>query len=191
MPNWCFTSYRIEGKPETLKKIYDAILHHEVQKNSSPNWEGNVLKALGITWEDKPSDNANRKYLRGFIQESPSLGENVLEVYAEEAWQVSDFGELLEENFSDVKVYYSGEEQDMDYLVTNDSEGKYFRCRAIVECCINDEYKHEEFTSIEKAYQWIYDNTPCKTKEDIENFGSDSKDSPDDFINIYEYKIVK
>jgi len=191
MPNWCSTSYRIEGNPETLKKIYDAITHHDVQEDSSENWEGNVLISLGITWQDRTSDVEGGKYLRGFIQEEPSLGEDVLEFYAEEAWGVSDFGEILEENFPDIKVYFCGEEPNMEYFVTNDSTGKYFHCRAIVDCCINNEYYYEEFNSIEAAYQWIYDKTSCKTIEDIENFGTDPDDTSDNFINIYEYKIVK
>lgn len=52
MPNWCLTDYMIEGSEESLKKINDALLNHDVAEDSSENWEGNVLIALGYTEEE-------------------------------------------------------------------------------------------------------------------------------------------
>lgn len=48
MANWADTNYVIEGPEEVLKKLYKALEHHETAEGSSSDWEGNVLKALGI-----------------------------------------------------------------------------------------------------------------------------------------------
>ena len=190
MPNWCTTSYMIEGPHETLKKINDAILHHEVQENSSSDWEGNVLLALGITWKQNTPDGKGY-YMRGFIQDSPSLGENTLEFYADEAWGVTDFNEVLEKNFPDIKVYFIAEEPGMEVYITNDAEGKFFPTRYYVDTCIKDDYQSEYFETEEEAYKWLSDITQGKitNEEQVNAFNSDVEDT-DDFIYVYEFKIV-
>ena len=190
MPNWCSTSYMIEGPHETLKKINDAILYHEVQENSSPDWEGNVLLALGITWKQSTPDGKNY-YMRGFIQDSPSLGENTLEFYAEEAWGVTDFNLVLEKNFPDIKVYFNGEEPNMEVYLTNDKEGKYFPNRYFVDTCINGAYNLEYFETKEKAYKWLSEisNNKVTNEEQVEAFNKEPLDE-DDFICIHEFSIV-
>lgn len=47
MANWAFTEYAIEGPKETLQKIEQAILHHDMEEGSSKDWEGNILNAFG------------------------------------------------------------------------------------------------------------------------------------------------
>ena len=193
MPNWCSTSYMIEGPHETLKKINDAILHHEVEEGSSPEWEGNILKALDIKWKryDPDFPHQRHSYMRGFINEPPSLGENTLEFDAEEAWGVTDFGEVLEENFPDIKVYFIAEEPGMEIYITNDAEGKFFLTRYYVDTCIKNDYQSEYFETKEEAYKWLSDITQGKitNEEQVDDFNSDVENI-DDFIYVHEFKIV-
>ena len=35
MPNWAFTEYAVEGPKEALQKIEQAILHQEIEEESS------------------------------------------------------------------------------------------------------------------------------------------------------------
>ena len=85
MANWAYTSYAIEGNKESLEKIYEAILHPDVKEGSTEGWEGNVLRALGIEWEDG-TPNGKGKDLRGFINDEPWWGNdehtfNILEKF--------------------------------------------------------------------------------------------------------------
>lgn len=189
MPNWCTTDYVIEGPHETLKKINDAILHHEVEENSSSDWEGNVLKALGITWERIPDEKGY--YMKGFIQDSSFLDEDTLKFYAEEAWGITDFNLVLEKNFPDIKVYFNGEEPNMEVYLTNDKEGKYFPNRYFVDTCINRVYNSEYFKTKEKAYKWLSEisNNKVTNEEQVEAFNTEPLDE-DDFIYIHEFAIV-
>ena len=140
MANWASTDYVIEGPKETLKKIYDAIQHPDTSEGDN-GWEGGVLKALGITWKERQSDGSGY-YMRGFIQDPESVEFNpetdkVLTFYAEEAWGATDFNEVLEKEFPDIKVYYNVIEEGEEIYATNDKEGKYFTDRFIVDTCIN------------------------------------------------------
>ena len=66
MTNWASNSYRIEGKQEDLQQIYDLFVKFDkgrskpFDEQTSKDWEGNIVWALGAETKDY--------YLRGFIQ---------------------------------------------------------------------------------------------------------------------------
>ena len=193
MANWASTAYAIEGPIETLKKIEHAVLHHNVLGGSSDSWEGNVLIALGIDCE-KEIINSHKPYLRGFIQDEPCWCEEdtVLRLYAEEAWEVTDFYKLLERQFPDIKVYWSTEEIDNNFFATNDVNGKYFSDKYYVDTCIHGNYAFDYFESMESAYRWLdkISEGEVKNEEDIDEFNN-KYGNTDDYINVYEYQIIK
>lgn len=201
MANWAFTDYVIEGPKETLDKIFDALEHHPIAKDSSDNWEGNVLLALGISWEDysfnkegnvlKPSG----YYLRGFIQHFEREKDTIV-ISAEEAWGLTDFYKLLMDNFPDVKVFYRVEEDGESIYDTNDVEGKYFPDRYYVDLCIDDAYESEYFIKEKEVYEWLSKLTKGKItdKDSVEAFNDEHEDAGDDYknyINIYEFSVSK
>lgn len=190
MPNWCLTDYMIEGSEESLKKINDALLNHDVVEDSSENWEGNVLIALG--YSEKELRGVNTKYyLRGFVTsyEPPKSFEYPLSLNCEEAWNVTDFRKLLEEKLPDVKVYFTAEEPGCEYYVTNDEEGIYFPDRYYMDACIGNDWYSEYFGTKEDALEYISQISDCKTEEDIEKFNENQKDY-DEYITIHEFKII-
>ena len=190
MPNWAFTDYAIEGPKETLQKIEQAVLHHDVEENSAEDWEGNVLIALGITWNRGGPDEGG-KYMRGFIRDAPHWcnDNKTLSLFAEEAWGVTDFNEVLEENFPDIKVYWSTEESNEGIYATNDKEGKYFPDRFFVDTCINDNYATDYFLTKEDAYQWLSKLMGKEMDEtEVEKFNELCGE--DDFIYVHEFKVV-
>lgn len=198
MANWASTSYAIEGPMEALLKIEDAILHHETSEGASEGWEGDVLKTLGLTWESNKPDGTG-KYMRGFIrsdvepQYDPNTG--ALRFDAEEAWGVTDFNEVLEENFPSVKVFYSVEECGEEIYATNDREGKYFKDRFYADCCIDGNYQSDYFVYKSEMFKWLYKITDGKinTEEKVKQFNSSHEDACDDdenFINIHEFEVV-
>lgn len=189
MANWAITNYVIEGPKEVLHRIYNAILHHDVEGQSDENWEGNTLVALGIEWDRR---NPTGKYMRGFIDKhSVDLRKDVLMFEAEEAWGATDFNEVLEENLP-VKVYYNVEEPDCGLYATNDKEGKYFRDRWFVDTCIDGDYNAEYFTEEKYVYEWLSDITNGRIKcgKDVNEFNESQDKDEDDFISIYEFKII-
>lgn len=188
MANWALTDYVIEGPDEILEKIQSAVNTHEVEENSSDNWEGNILHALGITWE-KGTPKDPGPYVRGFIQDA-QLADGILSLHAEEAWGVTDFCKLLKEKFPEIKVYWASEEPDCEVYQTNDKDGKYFKDKFYVDTCIHDNYQSEYFMDEKAAYKWLDTITTgeVKTLEDVCKF-NDSCDE-DDYISIYEFEVV-
>ena len=202
MANWAITDYAIEGPKETLDKIYAAIKEPKVEEGSSNNWEGNVLKTLGITYEDRRVISEKKGdikitgyYLRGFIQEyTVEYDSEVIKFSAEEAWGLTDFSELLEKEFPDIKVYWTVEECGCDVFATNDKEGKYFTTRYYVNCYIDGDCHDEYFPNKEMMYDWIkvitgeeaYDEDSVKEFND--NY-AEACEEDENHINIYEYDV--
>lgn len=195
MANWAYTSYVIEGKQESIEKIYNAIQNPILEEGAGEGWEGGVLKALGIQWEPRTPEGKGY-YMRGFIEpDTVSCGDDVLRFDAQEAWGVTDFYEVLEKNIPDIKVFYIVEEQGEEIFATNDKEGKYFTTRYYADCCIDGNYHTDYFYDKEFMYEWLKDITDgrVKTMEDVDKFNDDYEDAceeDENFIHIYEYKIV-
>lgn len=199
MANWACTDYIIEGPDEILLKITEAIKYPVVTPGSDETWEGNVLNTLGIKWKGRQPDGSGY-YMRGFIQDSENIGfipgtDKYLSFWAEEAWGATDFNEVLEKAFPDIKVYYCTVEESDAVYATNDREGKYFEYRWHVDTCINGNYLYEDFVDKDSAYKWLSDNTDGKIKneKDVEEFNSnaDVSDTLDeDYISIHEYSVV-
>jgi hypothetical protein len=200
MANWASTDYVIEGPRETLKKIYDAIQHPVVEPGSDEKWEGNVLNTLGIEWKTRQPDGSGY-YMRGFIQDKECIEFNpekddTLSFYAEEAWGVTDFNEVLETTFPDIKVYFNVIEEGCEIYATNDKDGKYFPYRWHVEACINGNYLYEDFTAEKAMYDWLSDNTEGKVIDDesAEKFNNDYEKlgtEDDNYIFIHEFEICE
>lgn len=195
MANWAYTNYVIEGPKETLKKIHEAILHHDIEEGSSDDWEGNVLNTLGIQWERRQPDGSGY-YMRGFIQEDTidfDETENLLFFDAEEAWGATDFNKVLEKDIPGIKVYYHVEDPDDEIFATNDREGKYFTDRYYVDTCVDGEYASEYFETEDEMYEWLNNSTDGKVNspEKIEEFNDRAEDKGlDDYIHIFKIEIV-
>lgn len=189
MPNWAWTQYVVEGPKKTLEKIKHAIQHPDVLEKSSKDWEGNVLRALDIQWD------TDKKYLRGFLRQTQwdSSKHTVLRFDAQEAWGATDFNEVLEEHFPDIKVYFNSEEPDMGYYVTNDAEGKYFKDRFYVDAYIKGNYYTEYFIEEKDIWHWlsIWSNGKVTNQEEMKAFNEDTEGNSEDYIGICPFKIVK
>lgn len=197
MANWASTSYAVEGPKEVLEKIENAILHHPITVGADEHWEGDILNALGCKWVSRNDDRDNGKYMRGFIIDDWWMDDDhtVLRFNAEEAWGVTDFNEVLEENLP-VKVYYIVEESGEEIYATNDKDGKYFSNRFYVDTCIDNNYQSEYFQFESSVYKWLSDITDgkVKSKEDVKAFNDLHEELVDDdnnFIYIHEFKVIE
>lgn len=180
MPNWCEVAYRIEGDKQTLKKIMKAAKNHKVRENSSEDWLGNVLDALKI-------DFSKYSYMRGFLLEPPLWDEDTLIINTDEAWSRTDFAEALEDNLP-VTVYWIAEEPGCEIYETNDSDGKYFTEKYLVEYCLDGNIESEYFDDEASAYKFI-ESFGCKTTEDIDKYNEENYDKGN-YISFHEFQVV-
>ena len=191
MPNWCMTSYTIVGKASDVKRINDALKNHPVKEDSAKNWQGNILNALGVSYDD-----VDKHSMRGFLYEHDYIGETgdgdaQLKMLYEEAWCRTDFADVLQEVFPDISIYWMAEEPGCELYQTNDSDGNFYPDRYYVDTCINGEYESEYFTTEEAAYEWLSQRSDCKCADDVELF-NESRQLADleDFIYVHEFDIV-
>lgn len=177
-------SYRIEGPKEILEVIQQAIIKAMEDKKHWTEWV--ACELLDIPIEE------GKSRLGGLIEEEPSLGENVLEFYAEERWGLQDFEELLRQKFPEIKVYWVVEESGMEIYCTNDAEGKYFPERYWVDTAQDDIYDSEYFSTEEAMYKWLNEKYGVKSKEEVEAWNADYEatgDECENFIYIHEFDV--
>ena len=190
MANWASTSYVIEGPEETLKRIDEAIKQSisNPPEDADKGWEGSVLINLGMSREK-----IDKAHTRGFIQEDASYLGNAIQIYAEKAWGLQDFNDLLKEIFSEIKVYWIVEEVSNGVLATNDKKCKYFPEIYYIDACVNGEYYNEYFEIEQSLYNWIskITNGKVNTSEKVEKFNDRAEDKGlDDYIHIFKIEIV-
>lgn len=185
------TSYVIVGNKKDIEKINAAVKNHPVEENSSEDWQGNILNALGVSY-----DSLKGRSMRGFIYEyndpyELSDGLAQIRMYCNEAWSRTEFAEVLQELFPDIDVWWMAEEPGFQIYETNDAEGNIFPNRFYVDTCIGGKYQSEYFATEEEAYEWISMISECKTPEDVDAFNENrQKADTDEFIYVHEYKIV-
>ena len=123
MPNWCSTSYAIDG--EESKDLYKVMKDLEEEKlpvDEKPGnkWLGNLVNYLG--------GDSSKIFCRGWW-EGLSYDEDrgVLSFYTESAWAPAyETFDLVQDKFPSLNIYYIAIEEGLGLYETNDSEGKYF-----------------------------------------------------------------
>lgn len=190
MANWASTSYVIEGPEETLKKIDEAVKQSisNPPENASEGWEGSILMTLGANKED-----LDKFYVRGFVEESTINSPNEMQLYAEEAWGITDFYKILGKLLPDIKIYWIVESIEDEVFATNDKEGKYFNSMYIADAYIGNADYYEYFETEESLYSWIskLTNGKVNTPEKVEKFNNRAEDKGlDDYIHIFKIEIV-
>lgn len=192
MANWASTSYRIEGSKENLEKVYNVIdefmseRRKPIEVNTSSEWEGNIIRALGATDEQMKNN-----YLRGFIEEYEMDGD-IIRIEAEEAWGTTDFRQVLAQLMPELTIYYIVEEPGCEVYATNDADGKYFPERFYVDAYVNGDYQSEYFETEEQAMTYVANLLGKKevSKNELENW-NECHEEDNNFIYIHEFEIVE
>lgn len=188
MPNWCYTSYVIEGPKEDLEKIQNAIKNHKVRKDSADSWEGNILDELGIKF------NESNARMRGFIycEEDLTICDDyaTLNFYAEEAWYKTDFSRYLEDAFPEITIYWKAEESGCGIYETNDNEGNYFPERYVVDYSIGVNSDTEYFSTEKEVVKYLRKISKGKIRS-INGANRFTKaNNGDEYIYINEFTVV-
>lgn len=191
MANWASTSYRIEGSKSDLERVFGVIDDFikgrvaSTREDATADWEGNIVKALGAM--DEEIDN---NYLRGFIQDYELDGDTI-RIEAEEAWGATDFRHVLGKLMPNLTIYYIVEEAGYDVFATNDTDGKYYPERYLVDAYVKD-VDYYEFFETEKQMKSFVSSLIEKedfTEEDIEAWNEEHEDDGS-YIYVHEFKYV-
>lgn len=108
MPNWCSSSYVIEGDKKEVKKLYGIM--HGLEKRKTPAvkngfgtaWLGCLVNALGADW--------NKVYCRGDWS-NLEMEQETLKFSTETAWgPCNEVFDLIQQKFPSLSYYYLSEE---------------------------------------------------------------------------------
>ena len=191
MANWASTSYRIEGSKSDLERVFGVIDDFikgrvaSTREDATADWEGNIVKALGAM--DEEIDN---NYLRGFIQDYELDGDTI-RIEAEEAWGATDFRHVLGKLMPDLTIYYIVEEAGCEVFATNDTDGKYYSERYLVDAYVKgaDYYEYFETDKQMKSFVSSLIEKEDFTEEDIEAWNEEHEDDGS-YIYVHEFKYV-
>lgn len=190
MANWTDTSYHITGKIEDVKNLYELIdsfvngKRKPMEKDADPTWEGNIALALGADIKDK--------YMRGFIKYVDFDGE-ALTLDADEAWQVTDFDEILRSHYGGMKILYQSEEWGDNYFVTNDKDKEVFSNRFAVYSVVDGDSEYENFDTEKEALRYVAERLGKEsvTRCEIDEWNLQHEDDEDENnISFNEYLII-
>lgn len=116
MPNWCSSSYVIEGDKKEVKKLYGIM--HGLEKRKTPAvkngfgtaWLGCLVNALGADW--------NKVYCRGDWS-NLEMEQDTLKFSTETAWgPCNEVFDLIRQKFPSLSYYFLSEEPGMGVFQT-------------------------------------------------------------------------
>ena len=121
MPNWCFSTVLIHGKPKQLKSLETALEEatskNFVENGFGKNWLGNLVEYMGMRYGEMPC--------RGTVEwVSLSDDEDVLEINVASAWSphLKPIEAMVEKYAPDSEMLYVAEEPGCCLYWTNDPE---------------------------------------------------------------------
>lgn len=131
MPNWCYSSYAIEGKKKELQSLHSKMKRLENRKKSlvengfGKTWLGNLVTRLGGNWQEV--------YCRGSWSDLDYNSE-ILRFNTETAWGPMDqVFKFIKKQYPSLHIYWQAEEDGNCVYATNDVECRYFKDRYKVE----------------------------------------------------------
>jgi hypothetical protein len=176
----------LEGNKEEIKDLYDKLKSLEemekplVENDFGKNWLGCVVALFGGDWEK-----INCRGSFGFLE---LLDKNTIQIQTETAWKdIPEVWDFVLGNYESIAYYFRTEEPGVGYYVTNDSKGKYFPERFIVD---QFDEATEYFEDERDLFDYIASITgkPVANTEEmnavIESYNSENEDN-----EIYVNKI--
>lgn len=195
MPNWCYTSYVLEGNKEDINKVSNTLTELEnrdkpaVENGFGTTWLGCLVHELGGDY--------NKIYCRGQWGSLQNNGDT-LTLDTETAWgPMNEVFDFIKEKFPSIKYYFSSEEDGMCEYFTNDKEGKYFPCRYHINLCDPDDNYTDDlyFKTINEVFDFFTENyskeNPIHSEEDLDRLDDLWREQNDDaFINLAKVEVI-
>ena len=189
MPNWCYTSYVIDGKRKEVQSLFSKMNNLERRKKSlvdngfGKTWLGNLVTKLGADWQ--------KVYCRGSWSDLDWNG-SILRFNTETAWgPMTEVFKFIKTIYPSLEIYYMAEEDGNGVYCSNDVEGRYFRDRYRIEYDCDYEY----FTTIEGVLGYVSGiiGKEVSTKADMEaaiNEWNGDQEDDDKMIYYNEYEVI-
>lgn len=111
MPNWCDTTYYIEGESSAL--MYENLKKREASSDCNWNWLGHFVTDFG--------GDSSKIYSRGWINGYDyNEDDRILTLYCETAWtECNEWRHFIISKCEDLTISFIAEESGNDYYVTN------------------------------------------------------------------------
>lgn len=190
MPNWCYTSYRIQGDLKEIKSFHKLI--QSLQKRKKPLvpngfgnlWLGGIIHKLQGDWK--------KVYCRGSIIDYQFIDDDgTLSISTETAWsEMDEWRHFIESKYPSFKIYYMSEEEGCDYFVSNDKDGVFYPDRYYLE---DETSESLYFPTLREAIEVIHDNygITATTVKEIQDALEDYSNAHNDiYIRFREYTVV-
>ena len=192
MANPAFMNVVIKGNKREILSLYWKM--KRLQERKSPlvgnnfyyphRWLGCLVTRLG--------GDRHEIYCRGTWSDL-RIKDNCLFFSTETAWNPPlELLKLIEKVYPTLKIYYEAEGDNWDSYITNDTNGKYFPARYVVDFEPDMEY----FDTIEEACTYLsnYIGEPVETTWDALNLSAEkwNDEHPDAewFINVKEIIVI-
>lgn len=151
MSNPAFTSVYLEGERRELRSLYEKMKRLQDRKKPlvengfyyPQRWLGNLVTRLGGDYHDV--------YCRGTWSDL-KLSKDYLYFFTETVSQPPfRLLKLIENVYPSLAFYFEAEGDDWDCLLTNDTEGKYYPYRYLIDSDMGYEY----FVELEEVCQFL------------------------------------
>ena len=186
-------SVSIVGDRRQMRSLYGKMLRLQNRKKPlvengfyyPKRWLGNLVVRLGGDY--------NEVYCRG-TWDNLQLDEKQLYFFTESAWQAPfEVLGLIQKAYSGLEIYYAAEGDDWDTYLTNDTKGRFYSSRFVLDMPPDIEY----YNTIEEVAEHVATYTGRAiepTKEAVYAAIDDwevENTNPDAYINLKEFEVVE
>lgn len=194
MPNWCSVTYACITKDEKeAKKLYNAI--YSMDKSRNPLAESDFGKLwLGCFVKQLGGDEGKIR-CRGEIMDYSieTIGdEYIVKIYQETAWvEQEEVRFLIRRTFPSVEVLFIEEEPGGEVFCTNDSVGRFFPERYLLDG--NEVFEY--FETIDQVVAWLKKNKDIditdtdKIDKILDSYNEEHEDD-DEYLYFHEFKVI-
>lgn len=189
MPNWCLSSYTIEGDKKEIDTLFSIMSELEnlpqaaAKSDFGKRWLGCLVSRLG--------GDTDKVYCRGEWSNLERNGDTIT-FTTETAWNpCNETWNFICEKFKSLRYFYAAEECGLTLYETNDADGKYYHDKYKVELCTPaGEYMSEYFGDIESAVSWVAEQSGEDVKTAEEAYMLNGRwDEQDGYCVIHRFDI--
>ena len=194
MPNWCSVTYACITKDEKeAKKLYNAI--YSMDKSRNPLAESDFGKLwLGCFVKQLGGDEGKIR-CRGEITDysiETINDEHIVKIHQETAWvEQEEVRFLIRRTFPSLEVLFIEEEPGGEVFCTNDSVGRFFPERYLLDG--NEVFEY--FETIDQVVAWLKKNKDIditdtdKIDKILDSYNEEHEDD-DEYLYFHEFKVI-
>ena len=194
MPNWCSVTYACITKDEKeAKKLYNAI--YSMDKSRNPLAESDFGKLWLGCFVKQHGGGEGKIRCRGEITDysiETINDEHIVKIHQETAWvEQEEVRFLIRRTFPSVEVLFIEEEPGGEVFCTNDSVGRFFPERYLLDG--NEVFEYLE--TIDQVVAWLKKNKDIditdtdKIDKILDSYNEEHEDD-DEYLYFHEFKVI-